>query len=51
LSDRSLAEIALRHGFFDQSHFHRNFKRAFGITPGQYRKGNSVQDIPGQDEQ
>jgi AraC-like DNA-binding protein len=43
-SERPLAEIAISHGFFDQSHFHRNFKRAFGATPGQYRKGNSVQD-------
>ena len=47
----SLAEIAIRHGFFDQSHFDRNFKRAFGVTPSQYRKGNSVQYIPGQDKQ
>src|SRR5207249_4910810 len=43
-SDAPLAGIAIKHGFFDQSHFHRHFKRAFGITPGQYRQGNFVQD-------
>jgi len=44
---KPLAEIAAEHGFYDQSHFNRIFKRAFGITPGQYRnpihQGNSVQ--------
>jgi AraC-like DNA-binding protein len=39
-----LADVAIKHGFFDQSHFHRHFKRTFGISPGQYRKGNFVQD-------
>jgi AraC-like DNA-binding protein len=39
-----IADVAIQHGFFDQSHFHRHFKRAFGITPGQYRQGNFVQD-------
>ena len=43
-SDASLAEIALKHGFFDQSHFHRHFKRTFGVSPGRYRQGNFVQD-------
>ena len=43
-SDASLAQIAIKHGFCDQSHFHRHFKRTFGITPGQYRHGNFVQD-------
>jgi len=32
-----LAEIAGRAGFSDQSHFTREFKRRFGITPGRYR--------------
>lgn len=36
-TDRSLAEIALRTGFFDQSHFTRTFKRLEGTTPGTYR--------------
>lgn len=25
-------------GYFDQSHFHRYFKRVMGLTPGQYQK-------------
>lgn len=32
-----LAEIALRAGFADQSHFTRAFKRYSGMTPGRYR--------------
>jgi AraC-like DNA-binding protein len=43
-SDSSLSDVAVKHGFFDQSHFHRHFKRTFGVTPGQYCKGNFVQD-------
>lgn len=34
----SLAAIAQRTGFSDQSHFTRVFKRATGITPGEYRR-------------
>ncbi len=30
------AEVAQRVGFADQSHLYRHFKRALGITPGQY---------------
>jgi len=36
--DLSLAEIALRAGFSDQSQFAQHFKRVVGITPGQFRK-------------
>jgi AraC family transcriptional regulator len=32
-----LGVIALRAGFFDQSHFTRWFKRHTGVTPGEYR--------------
>ncbi|WP_299178564.1 AraC family transcriptional regulator [uncultured Neptuniibacter sp.] len=32
----SLLEAALNAGFHDQSHFNRHFKRALGITPGQF---------------
>ena len=39
-SDEGLAEIAGRAGFSDQSHFTREFKRRFGITPGRYRLAN-----------
>ena len=35
---RSLAEIALAAGFFDQAHMTRHFQRAFGKSPGQWRQ-------------
>lgn len=38
-----LPAIAVEHGFYDQSHLNRVFKKTFGVTPGQYQKGNSVQ--------
>lgn len=37
LGDESLAEVAARAGFSDQSHFTRAFKQRFGFTPGEYR--------------
>ncbi len=43
-SEKPLAEIALESGFYDQSHLNRSFKQTFGITPGQYRKSNFVQE-------
>jgi AraC-like DNA-binding protein len=36
-SRRPLAAIAAAHGFCDQSHFVREFRREFGLTPGEYR--------------
>jgi len=33
------AEVALRCGFADQSHFTRHFKRINGVTPMQYARG------------
>jgi AraC family transcriptional regulator len=39
LDDCSLAEIAARAGFADQSHFTRAFRRHTGITPSRYRRG------------
>ncbi len=35
----SIAEVAARTGFSDQSHLGRLFRRTFGVTPGQYRAG------------
>ena len=32
----SCVDTSLACGFYDQSHFNRNFKRAFGITPKNY---------------
>ena len=40
----SLSSISLDAGFFDQSHFNRNFKGLFGTTPNRYKKVNIVQD-------
>jgi AraC-like DNA-binding protein len=36
LSGHSLAETAAASGFADQSHMTRQFKRAFGLTPGHW---------------
>jgi AraC family transcriptional regulator len=35
--DLSLAELAARAGFCDQSQFSHHFKRLLGVTPGQFR--------------
>jgi AraC-like DNA-binding protein len=36
-SEQSIAEIASAHGFCDQSHFGREFRRETGMTPREYR--------------
>jgi AraC-like DNA-binding protein len=33
----SLAEAAVESGFVDQSHMTRQFKRAYGLSPGRWR--------------
>lgn len=43
-TDQPIADIAIAYGFYDQSHLNRAFKQTFGVTPGQYRQGNFVQD-------
>ncbi|HEY9647089.1 MAG TPA: AraC family transcriptional regulator, partial [Chroococcidiopsis sp.] len=40
-SPRSLADIALRVGFCDQSHLTRAFKRTVGVTPKEFLKAKS----------
>ena len=35
-TSRPVSEVAIAHGFYDQSHLNRHFKRVFGVTPGQY---------------
>jgi AraC family transcriptional regulator len=37
-TDLSLAEVAARAGFVDQTVFCRHFKRRVGVTPGQFRR-------------
>ena len=39
-----LSEVGDHCGFFDQSHFTREFKRAVNLTPGQFRKLLRVPD-------
>jgi transcriptional regulator GlxA family with amidase domain len=36
----SIKQIALKAGFTDQSHFVRDFKRRYGVTPTKYRESN-----------
>jgi AraC family transcriptional regulator len=40
-ANRPLAEIADESGFFDQAHFTRRFKHAYGISPGRYREATA----------
>jgi AraC-like DNA-binding protein len=37
-----IAEVAVRVGFVDQSHFTRRFKIAFGITPGAWLRAHQA---------
>ena len=41
-TDLSLAEIAARAGFYDQSQFSHHFKRLVGVTPGQFRTPSRI---------
>jgi AraC family transcriptional regulator len=41
-TDLSLAEVALRAGFSDQSQFCHHFKRLVGVTPGQFRTPSRI---------
>jgi AraC-like DNA-binding protein len=40
----AVASVAMDLGFADQSHLHRRFKGAFGVTPGQWRRCTTIQD-------
>lgn len=42
-STQKLTEIALEHGFYDQSHFIRVFKTYAGITPFEFRAKQTTQ--------
>src|SRR5262245_27063453 len=41
-SGLSLAEVAARAGFSDQSQFSHHFKRLVGVTPGQFRRSARI---------
>ena len=41
---KSLTQVALDIGFYDQSHFNRWFKRLVGVTPKSYRDSSFIQD-------
>lgn len=38
LTEQTIGEIAVDHGFYDQAHFTRVFKHWLGTTPNQYRR-------------
>lgn len=46
--DVSLTEVGYRLGYFDQSHFIRDFRKFSGMTPGEYRrrKGPVPEQLP-----
>lgn len=44
-SNKTLTDIGLQAGYYDQSHFIREFKSYTGLTPLQYRRANK--GIPG----
>lgn len=44
-SKQTLTEIGLEAGYYDQSHFIREFKSYTGLTPKQYREANT--SLPG----
>lgn len=43
-SSSLLSEIAVKTGFYDESHFVRTFKAHRGITPGEYRRRHQAHD-------
>jgi AraC-like DNA-binding protein len=42
LTATSFADLALDAGFYDQSHFIREFRKATGVTPSQYRQAGRI---------
>lgn len=39
----TIAEVAARAGFYDQSHFSRMFRRQFGVAPAAWRRASTSQ--------
>jgi AraC-like DNA-binding protein len=46
----SIKEVAARAGFNDMSHFVRDFKKAYGLTPLAYRQRKSESQLTEKDE-
>ncbi|WP_154674461.1 AraC family transcriptional regulator [Nakamurella lactea] len=44
--DADLADLAVRLGWYDQSHFVRDFRRFLGVTPGRYARDARVDPGP-----
>lgn len=44
-SPRSITEIAFDCGFSDAAHFSREFRKAFGMSPRQYRRGSRPPEV------
>jgi AraC family transcriptional regulator len=48
----TIAQVAQRVGFADQSHLHRHLKRSLGITPGDLRgEGKREEESPKRPEE
>lgn len=41
-SDKTLSEISIETGFYDHYHLGKQFKKMFGIPPGQYRYSDDI---------
>ena len=40
-ADATIADVASRAGFYDQSHFSRMFRRQFGVAPAAWRRDSA----------
>jgi len=45
-SGLAASEVAFDLGFADQSHLSRQFKQAYGVTPGAYRQACTQSVLP-----
>jgi AraC-like DNA-binding protein len=43
--EQRLTELALDHGYFDQAHFIKEFRRFTGMTPSQYRNAPHLSEV------
>ena len=41
-ADRTISEIAFAWGFSSSAHFSRSFRKRFGVTPSEFRRGDRV---------